>query len=205
MYPDQDEVRRLIDLMPASGRMHTKIVPKPQQSRLIETPFPMPWQQGARPVYINFDLWSDLSRGERDLALLRAVCWLTGIKWFKPDLYQGVVVAGLIGAGVEAGQGDAIGLLVSGGLAILAGSQIWRKTRSVQTELDADEAAVKVAQRRGYNLEDAAQALLSSIEKIAEIEARNSLSFSELVRVQNLRKLAGRSAVGVPDGVKKEF
>ncbi len=205
MYPDQDEVRRLIDLMPASGRMHTKIVPKPQQSRLIETPFPMPWQQGARPVYINFDLWSDLSRGERDLALLRAVCWLTGIKWFKPDLYQGVVVAGLIGAGVEAGQGDAIGLLVSGGLAILAGSQIWRKTRSVQTELDADEAAVKVAQRRGYNLEDAAQALLSSIEKIAEIEARNSLSFSELVRVQNLRKLAGRSAVGVPEGVKKEF
>jgi hypothetical protein len=26
-----------------------------------------------------------------------------------------------------------------------------------------------------------------------------------LVRVQNLRKLAGRSAVGVPEGVKKEF
>lgn len=205
MYADQDEVRHLIDLMPASGRMHTKIVPKPQQSRLIETPFPMPWQQGARPIYINFDLWTDLSRGERDLALLRAVCWLTGIKWFKPDLYQGVVVASLIGAGVEAGQGDAIGLLVSGGLAVLAGSQIWRKTRSVQTELDADEAAVKVAQRRGYDVEDAAQALLSSIEKIAEIEARNNLSFSELIRIQNLRKLAGRSAVGVPEGVKKEF
>ncbi|MDR9402311.1 MAG: DUF3318 domain-containing protein [Halothece sp. Uz-M2-17] len=205
MYADQDEVRHLIDLMPASGRMHTKIVPKPQQSRLIETPFPMPWQQGARPIYINFDLWSDLSRGERDLALLRAVCWLTGIKWFKPDLYQGVVVAGLIGAGVEAGQGDAIGLLVSGGLAVLAGSQIWRKTRSVQTELEADEAAVKVAQRRGYDPEDAAKALLSSIEKIAEIEARSSFSFSELIRVQNLRKLAGRSAVGVPEGVKKEF
>jgi len=205
MYPDQDEVRRLIDLMPASGRMHTKIIPKPQQSRLIETPFPKPWQQGARSIYINFDLWSDLSRGERDLALLRAVCWLTGIKWFKPDLYQGVVVAGLIGAGVEAWQGDAIGLLVSGGLAVLAGSQIWRKTRSVQTELDADEAAVKVAQRRGYDFEEAAQALLSSIEKIAEIETRNNFSFSELVRVQNLRKLAGRSAVGVPEGVKKEF
>jgi len=205
MYPDQDEVRRLIDLMPASGRMYTKIIPKPQQSRLIETPFPFPWQQGARPIYINFDLWTDLSRGERDLALLRAVCWLTGIKWFKPDLYQGIIVAGLIGAGVEAGQGDAIGLLISGGLAVLAGSQIWRKTRSVQTELDADEAAIRVAQRRGYDVEEAAQALLSSIEKIAEIEARSSLSFAELVRVQNLRKLAGRSAVGVPEGVKKEF
>ena len=205
MYPDQDEVRRLIDLMPASGRMYTKIVPKPKQSRLIETPFPLPWNQGAKPIYINFDLWSELSRGERDLALLRAVCWLTGIRWFKPDLYQGVVATGIIGAGVELAQGDAIGLLVSGGLAVLAGSQIWRKTRSVQTELDADEAAVKVAQRRGYDPTTAAQALLSSIEKIAKIEGRYNLNFAELIRVQNLRKLAGDSPVSVPEGVKKEF
>lgn len=204
MYPDQDEVRRLIELMPASGRMYTKIIPKPQQSRLIETPFPLPWHQGARPIYINFDLWQDLSRGERDLALLRAVCWLTGIKWFKPDLYQGIVIAGLIGTGVEMAQADAIGFLVSGGLAVLAGSQIWRRTRSVQTELDADEAAVRVAQRRGYDPQEAAEALLSSIEKIAEIEARDTLTFSELIRSQNLRKLAGRSMVGVPEGVKKD-
>ncbi len=204
MYPDQDEVRRLIDLMPASGRMYTKIVPKPQQLRLIETPFPYPWNQGSRPIYINFDLWNELSRGERDLALLRAVCWLTGVKWFKPDLYQGVVMAGVIGATVEVAQGDAIGLLVSGGLAFLAGSQIWRKTRSVQTELDADESALRVAQRRGYDPTEAADALLSSIEKIAEIEGRETLSFSELVRMQNLQKLAGRSMVGVPDAVKKD-
>lgn len=204
MYPDQDEVRRLIDIMPASGRMYTKIVPKPQQSRLIQMPFPYPWNQGARPIYINFDLWTNLSRAERDLALLRAVSWLTGIKWFKPDLYQGVVVAGILGAGVEVAQGDAIGILVSGGLAILAGSQIWRKTRSVQTELDADEAALRIAQRRGYDPTEAAQALLSSIEKIAELEGRNTLSFSELIRMQNLQKLAGRSPVGVPEGVKKE-
>jgi hypothetical protein len=204
MYPDQDEVRRLIDIMPASGRMYTKIVPKPQQSRLIQMPFPYPWNQGARPIYINFDLWTNLSRAERDLALLRAVSWLTGIKWFKPDLYQGVVVAGILGAGVEVAQGDAIGILVSGGLAVLAGSQIWRKTRSVQTELDADEAALRIAQRRGYDPTEAAQALLSSIEKIAELEGRNTLSFSELIRMQNLQKLAGRSPVGVPEGVKKE-
>jgi len=195
MYPDQDEVRRLIDLMPASGRMSTKIVPKPKQSRLIETPFPMPWNQGARPIYINFDLWHQLSRQERDLALLRAVCWLTNIKWFKPDLYQGVVVAGVIGAGVEVAQGDAIGILVSGGVAVLAGRQIWRKTRSVQTELDADESALKVAQRRGYDPTEAAQALMSS----------STLRFSELIRLQNLRKLAGHSPVSVPEDVKQEF
>lgn len=205
MYPDQDEVRRLIDLMPASGRMSTKIVPKPKQSRLIETPFPMPWNQGARPIYINFDLWHQLSREERDLALLRAVCWLISIQWFKPDLYQGVVVAGVIGTGVEVAQGDAIGILVSGGLAVLAGRQIWRKTRSVQTELDADESALKVAQRRGYDPTEAAQALMRSIETIAEVEGRTTLRFSELIRLQNLRKLAGRSPVSVPEDVKQAF
>lgn len=204
MYPNQDEVRHLIDLMPASGRMNTKIVPKPKQSRLIDAPFPLPWQRGARPIYINFDLWNELSRAERDLALLQAVCWLTEIKWFKPDLYQGVVATGVIGTGVEMVQGDAIGVVVSAGLTVLAGSQIWRRTRSVQTEVDADEAAIKVAQRRGYDIIDAAQALLDSIEKIAEIENRPSFSFTELVRIQNLRKLAGRSEVGVPEQVRKQ-
>ena len=204
MYPDQDEVRRLIDLMPASGRMSTKIIPKPKQSRLIDTPFPLPWKQGAKPIYINFDLWQQLSRAERDLALLRSVCWLTQIKWFKPDLYQSIVAAGVIGTGVEIFQGDAIGILVSGGLVALAGNQIWRKTRSVQTEVDADEAAIKVAQRRGYDMVDAAQALLDSIEKIAEIEARSNFNFKELIRIQNLRKLAGRSEVSVPEEVRKQ-
>ncbi len=203
MYPDQDEVRHLIDLMPASGRMYTKIIPKPKQSRILETPFPVPWKFGARPIYINFDLWQELSRGERDLALLRAVCWLTGIRWFKPELYQGIVAAGLVGTVVELAQADAVGILLSGGLTALGGMQIWRQTRSVKTEINADEAAIKVAQRRGYDAVDAAQALLSSIEKIAELEARPSLNFTELIRVQNLKKLAGTSTVGVPESVKQ--
>ena len=204
MYANQDEVRHLIDLMPASGRMYTKIIPKPKQSRLIDAPFPLPWQRGARPIYINFDLWTELSRAERDLALLRSVCWLTEIKWFKPDLYQGVVTVGVIGTGVEMLQGDAIGVIVGASLAVLAGSQIWRRTRSIQTEVDADEIAIRVAQRRGYEMIDAAQALLDSIEKIAEIEGRANFNFTELVRIQNLRKLAGRSEVGVPEEVRKQ-
>ena len=204
MYANQDEVRHLIDLMPASGRMYTKIIPKPKQSRLIDAPFPLPWQRGARPIYINFDLWTELSRAERDLALLRSVCWLTEIKWFKPDLYQGVVTVGVIGTGVEMLQGDAIGVIVGASLAVLAGSQIWRRTRSIQTEVDADEIAIRVAQRRGYEMIDAAQALLDSIEKIAEIEGRANFNFTELVRIQNLRKLAGRSEVSVPEEVRKQ-
>jgi len=202
MSADQQELRHLIDLMPASGRMYTKIIPQPKQSRIMEAPFPVPWKFGARPIYINFDLWQELSREQRDLALLHAVCWVTSIRWFKPDVYQGVFVAGLIGTVVEATQGDGIGVLISGGLSTLAGTQIWRQTRSVKTEIDADEAAIKVAQRRGYDPVDAAQALLSSIEKIAELEARPSLNFTELIRVQNLKKIAGTSPVSVPENIR---
>ena len=73
------EIRRLLDLMPASGRMMTKIVSKPEQKQVIDAAFPLPLSQ-ARPIYINFDLWRRLPKPQRDLLLLQRVCWLTGGK-----------------------------------------------------------------------------------------------------------------------------
>ncbi|WP_250121257.1 DUF3318 domain-containing protein [Chroococcidiopsis sp. CCMEE 29] len=195
------EIRRLLDLMPASGRMVTKIVSKPQQSKVIDSPFPLPWNQ-ERPVFINFDLWRRLSQPQRDLLLLWMVSWLTGVKWFKPDIYQGVVLAGLLGSVVELVQGDAVGVVVAGGLSTIAGTRIWRNNRSSQSQLDADEAAIRIAQRRGYNEAEAARYLLSAIETAAKIEGRSSLDFKELIRCQNLRAIAGLSPVGVPENFK---
>ncbi len=190
------EIRRLLDVMPASGRMMTKIVSKPEQKQVIDSPFPLPWQHWRR-VYINFDLWRRLSKPQRDLLMLSNISWVVGVKWFKPDVYQGVVVAGLLGAGVELFQSDPVGIIVGGGLSAIALTQIWRNNRSSQVELDADEAAIKVAQRRGYTETEAAGFLLSAIETVAQIEKR-SLSFIELLRTQNLRAIAGLSPVGVP-------
>lgn len=197
------EIRRLLDVMPASGRMMTKIVSKPEQSKVIDSPFPLPWNQ-QRLIWINFDLWSQLQRPQRDLLLLRTVSWLIGIKWFKPDVYQGTVVAGLLGATVEFIQADAVGVIVAGGLSAIALTQIWRNTRSSQSQLNADEAAIKVAQRRDYSETEAARHLLSAIETVAQIERRPSLNFTELIRCQNLRAIAGLSPVGVPDTIKQE-
>jgi hypothetical protein len=199
----EPEIRRLIELMPASGRMLTKIVSKPQQHTVIESPFPLPWSQ-ERPIYINFDLWRRLPKPQRDLLLLRTVTWLVSIKWFKPDLYQGVVLAGLLGGIVELAQGDAVGVVVATGLSALAGTQIWRGTRSSQSELDADETAIKVATRRSYTDTEAAEHLLAGIEAVAKIEGRSGLNFTELLRSQNLRAIAGLSSVGIPDTVKQE-
>jgi hypothetical protein len=199
----EPEIRRLIELMPASGRMLTKIVSKPQQNTVIESPLPQPWLR-ERPIYINFDLWRRLPRPQRDLLLLRTVCWLIGVKWFKPELYQGFILAGLLGGILELAQGDAVGVVVATGLSAIALTQIWRSTRSSQTELDADEKAIAVAIRRGYTETEAAQHLLAAIEAVGQIEGRSGLNFTELIRSQNLRAIAGLSSVGVPDTVKQE-
>ncbi|RCJ31996.1 hypothetical protein A6770_19295 [Nostoc minutum NIES-26] len=191
------EIRRLLDVMPASARMTTKIVSKPQQAKVIDAAFPLPWNR-ERPIYINFDLWNRLTKPQRDLLLLQKVSWLTGVKWFKPELYQGVVLLGLLGGVLESAQSDVVGVAVAGGLSAIAGLRIWRTNKSQESELNADMAAIRVAGRRGYSEVEAAQHLLSAIEAIAEIEGHSSLNFSELIRCQNLRAIAGLSAVGLP-------
>lgn len=198
------EIRRLLDLMPASGRMMTKIVSKPEQRQIINSPLPFPWQQ-QRQVYINFDLWRRLSKPQRDLLLLSNISWLTGIKWFKPDIAQGVVLAGLLGTAVELVQSDPVGVVIGAGLSAFASAQIWRNSRSSKVELEADEAAIKVAQRRGYSESEAAQYLLSAIETAAQIEKRSSLNFVDLIRCQNLRAISGSSPVSVPASERSDF
>ncbi len=111
---------------------------------------------------------------------------------------------GLLGLTVELLQGDAIGTIATGGLSAIAASQIWRSNRSVQRQLDADEAAIKVALRRGYTEAEAAAHLLSAIETAAQLEGRPSLNFTELIRCQNLRAIAHLSPVGVPESIKQE-
>ena len=191
------EIRRLLDVMPASGRMTTKIVSKPEQPKVIDASFPQPWNR-ERPIYINFDLWRRLPKPQRDLLLLQMVSWLTGVRWFKPDIYQGVVLAGLLGGAIETAQSDIVGVVTAGGLSAIAAFRIWRTNKSQEAELNADAAAIRIAQRRGYSQTEAAQHLLTAIETVAKIEGRSGLNFTELIRCQNLKAIAGLSNVGVP-------
>ncbi|PIG93081.1 DUF3318 domain-containing protein [Gloeocapsopsis sp. IPPAS B-1203] len=195
------EIRRLVEIMPASGRMMTKIVNKPEQAAVIYSSFPLPWNQ-QRLIYINFDLWRRLSQPQRDLLLLRTVSWLLQVKWLKPDIYQGVVITGLIGATIEFVQQDAVGVLVAGGLSAIALNRIWRNNRSTQLEIEADKAAIQIAQRRSYIETEAAEHLLTAIEAVAKLEKRPSLTFIELIRCQNLRAIAGLSSVSIPEVLK---
>ena len=192
------EIRRLLDIMPASGRMMTKIVSKPEQQQVIDAAFPLPFSQ-ARPIYINFDLWRRLTKPQRDLLLLQMVSWVTGVKWLQPNIYQAVVLAGLTGGIVEAVQSDVVGMVIAGGLTALAAMRIWRMNKSQESKLNADMAAIRIAQRRGYSETQAAEHLLTAIEAVGKIEGRSGLNFSELIRCQNLKTVAGLSTVGIPE------
>jgi hypothetical protein len=41
--------------------------------------------------------------------------------------------------------------------------------------------------------------LLTAIEAVGKIEGRSGLNFSELIRCQNLKTVAGLSTVGIPE------
>ncbi len=192
-----EEISRLSDLMPASARMMTKLASKPQQITPLEVPVAVPWKRDYK-ITINFDLWSQIPLEQRDLLLLRSVSKLERTKWLKLEWPQGVVAAGAFGTIFELFQGDAIGVLVAGGLSALAANQIWRSQWGMKAELRADEEALRVAGRRGYSKGEAAKALLDGIETVAKLEGRSGFNFIELVRSQNLKAIAGASPVGIP-------
>jgi hypothetical protein len=120
------------------------------------------------------------------------------VKWLQPNIYQGVVLAGLVGGILEAVQADVVGVVIAGGLSAVAAIRIWRTNKSQESELTADTVAIRIAQRRGYSETEAAQHLLTAIEAVGTIEGRSGLNFSELIRCQNLKVIAGLSQVGIP-------
>lgn len=201
MNPDT-EMAHLIDLMPASGRMYCKLISKPDQPQVISTSPALPWDRN-RAIAINFDLWADLPQTQRDMLLIRTITWLTAVRWFKLDWQRGLLLVGALGSVVELVQRDAIGVVTAGGLAGWAGWQIWKENQSSQQEIEADESAVRFALRRGYTEQEAARYLMGAIESVAKIENRFSLDFVELLRMQNLRAIAGLSAVPIPDHLRQ--
>lgn len=179
------EIDRLLELMPASGRMYCKVISSPQQSQVMRLRLPLPNQE-TRPIWINFNLWHQLNQPQRDLLLLYGVSWLTSIQWFKPELYQGLTLAGAALTGLELLQSNAAGIITFASLTAVAFSQIWRQNRGSELEIAADEKAIQVAQRRGYPQSQAAQGLAEAIEAVAQIEGR-SLTFTEMLRRQRIQ------------------
>jgi hypothetical protein len=192
------EINRLRELMPASARMKTKLTLNDRQMDVIQAEFPVPWRQ-THAVSMNLNLWQQLGLPERDLLFLRTVCWVTLANVLKPNWYQAMAGAGLVGGALELFQGDAIGVIAAGGVTALAAWQIWRGVKGPAIDIAADDKAVQVAQRRGYSQTDAAAALIRAIEAVPPLEGRRVLTVNELMRCQNLRVQTGLSEAPIPE------
>lgn len=192
------EIRRLRDLMPATGRMKTRLDLDDRQPTVIAAALPRPWN-ATHAVTLNLNLWFQLEPAQRDLLFLRQVCWIIQTNLLRPNGYQAGVVAGLGVCGLELAQGDALGALAGAGVVALAGLQIWRSLRGPKADIAADDKAIQVAQRRGYSQPEAATALREAIEAVPALEGRQGLEVSDLIRCQNLRAQAGLSELPVPE------
>ena len=195
-----EEISRLRDLLPASWRMTTSIKSKPEQLEAISSSQILPWTKGVQ-IGINFRLWRQLAEAERDLLVLHNISWRLQTKWLQTGAYQGVAAMSLVGGIVEAVQGDVTVIAIAILLGTIGINQIVRGNKSSQVQVQADNEAIEIAQKRGYGEAEAARALLEAIPAAARLMGRNTPEFTELIRCQNLRAIAGLSKTPIPDGV----
>lgn len=199
-----EEIARLRDLLPASWRMYTSVKSKPDQLEpLFSLPI-LPWQRGTQ-ININFRLWRQLPEAQRDLLFLHEISWRQQTKWLQLGAYQGITVVSLVGGIAETVQGDVTGIAIALLLGTIGINQILRSNKSSQLKVQADNEAIGVAQKRGYTEEEAAQALLDAIPAMARLIGRNTPEFTELIRCQNLRAIAGLSKITIPDKGINDF
>ena len=183
------EISRLLDVMPASGRMLTKIVSKSGQLQVIETPFPFPWNRKNRLIYINFSLWCQLTEGQRDLLILRVILHLKDIYSFRFNLNRVILLFGILELFIKVLQKDALGISVFGVLIVIFIKQLWCNDRNIRKELDLDKETIKESLRRGYTKNTAAKNLLAGIENVAKLEGRAISKSKNLFRLEYLQSL----------------
>jgi hypothetical protein len=199
-----EEIARLRDLLPASWRMTTSIKSKPEQPELIASSQILPWAKGTQ-IEINFRLWRQLIEAERDLLVLREISWRQQTKWLQVGVYQGVGAMAIVGGVVETVQGDVTGIAIAILLGTIGINQILRGNKSSQIQVLADNEAIAVAQKRGYREDEAARALLDAIPAAAKLSGRDKPEFTELIRCQNLKAIAGLSKTPIPDKAINDF
>jgi hypothetical protein len=199
-----EEIARLRDLLPASWRMTTAIKSTPEQTTPISSLPILPWVKDTQ-IGINFRLWRQLPEAQRDLLLLHEISWRQQTKWLQTGVYQGVSALSFVGVIVEALQGDVTGIAIALLLGTIGINQILRKNKSSQIQVEADNEAIAVAQKRSYGEAEAARALLDAIPAAARLAGRNTPEFTELIRCQNLKAIAGLSKTTIPNPSINDF
>ncbi|MEN9205530.1 MAG: DUF3318 domain-containing protein [Thermostichales cyanobacterium SZTDM-1c_bins_54] len=191
---DSQEVERLLDLLPTGMRPNVEVVTAPErQTRIIKGRRLFPWRHRLR-ISIKPYEWKQFTPNQRASLFLHKVGYHSWAMTRQMDFYVAVAAFGGISLIVEGLQQDPIGIGVSGGLASLALWQ-WRQDQTNDRRLlAADAYAVDRLVLRGMNRWQAVEALGQALHVEAHLEGRSGNDLLDIVRYQNLKRLAQRPA-----------
>ena len=197
MYSDMSglesaEILRLKELLPASGREKIEILPASlNQLEVIRGSRLLPWQRRLK-IYIKAYEWGQLTPNQRSSIFLHKVGYHSPALTRTLDFYAALIGLGGISMVVEGMQRDPVGITVAGGLGGLAIWQLVRDRASDRRLLAADSYAIDRLVLRGLPRIQAVEALGQALNIEARLEGRTGNELQDVLRYQNLKRLAQR-------------
>ncbi|MEM9154097.1 MAG: DUF3318 domain-containing protein [Cyanobacteria bacterium P01_F01_bin.33] len=197
---DPNEVTRLQALLPASSRDKIDILPAPDhQVEIIAGSRVLPWQRRLK-IFIRPQEWQRLSLNQRSSLFLHKVGYHSPAITRQLDLFLSIAAFGGISLIVECVQRDPIGIAVSGGLSTLSLWLLRRDRTADRRLLAADAYAVDRLVLRGLPRIQAVESLGQALYAEAQIEGRSGNELLDVLRYQNLKRLAQRPAEDIALG-----
>ncbi|MEM6445363.1 MAG: DUF3318 domain-containing protein [Cyanobacteria bacterium P01_D01_bin.123] len=197
---DPNEVTRLQALLPASSRDKIDILPAPDhQVEIIAGSRVLPWQRRLK-IFIRPQEWQRLSLNQRSSLFLHKVGYHSPAITRQLDLFLSIAAFGGISLIVECVQRDPIGIAVSGGLSTLSLWLLRRDRTADRRLLAADAYAVDRLVLRGLPRIQAVESLGQALYAEAQMEGRSGNELLDVLRYQNLKRLAQRPAEDIALG-----
>ena len=191
---DNREVARLKELLPASSRDEIEVIGAPfSQTEVIRARRLFPWQKHLK-VSIKVRDWEQFSPNQRATIFLHKVGYFSPSLTRSLDFYAALAGLGGVSLMVEGFQKDPVGIAVSGSLGGLAIWQLMKDRKSDRRLLAADAYAVDRLVLRGIPRIEAVEALGQALHIEARLEGRSGNEVVDVLRYQNLKRLAQRPA-----------
>ncbi len=191
---DLAEIDRLLDLLPAGMRSSVQILPATErQTAIIRGQRQFLWRRKVK-LFIKPYEWQQFTPNQRSSLFLHKVGYYSRNLSRQLDFYLALTALGAMSLVFESVQQDPVGITVSGGLSGLALWQLRRDQSSDRRLLAADAYAVDRLVLRGMARLQAVEALGQALHVEARLEGRSGNDLLDVLRYQNLKRLAQRPA-----------
>ncbi len=191
---DPMEIARLQELLPASLRSVVQILTASErQVPVIRGERQFLWRRQIR-LHIKPYEWKQFTPNQRAGLFLHKVGYCSRTVSRQLDFYLALTGLGGLSLMFEALQKDPVGITVAGGLSGLALWQLRRDETNDRRLLAADAYAVDRLVLRGMPRLQAVEALGQALHVEARLEGRSGNDLLDVLRYQNLKRLAQRPA-----------